>query len=624
MCADIYQNIFKTFVNNLCNGDFIATFDKQRKDGVVTKAEFQEIMFLKETQNEFTTFSGWNGNSNNTTGYRDLVNTFWNSFDINQESGKIKGTGLYNLNGINEAEVNAIQNNLNNHTLITKCLDPIKNYANTYNYILNQLLKEFQNTNMGTLTVEKIEAAIKQIIVDNSVPLKHTMLSDITRKSLDNYMKYNIEGFYDIEQDPIIANLLTKSLKEPINIASLEDIVKYFENSNDLSEIDNYFNSKTYSTGNIYQKALMQKDIYDVIYEYINKSLPTLQNSKFAYDKTIKEEILNYINKYSANDGVDLETLIDEIKNKFFATDENGNSKGQALYDYLYTLSLYDLKEENIVQDKIKDAEGNETSTFEYHLYNLIGGKDGFGSDATKIIEWLANNDTNNPAYQNLIQEIAKDILKKGKNLTANEIHTLIYNELGVKSTDGILSQEQINKILGSKTEEPDPKPEEEVKKMPSDGFSIDNLVPTNKAGRLDWTIGNDIKTAQNKAKENLNEFLNSFYEFLKDTFNNDILQKALENVKSKYNNIIDNIVLTLNGFSGPVTKGNYYYHYCAYGNVEDNKINDYCSKDLAVTCIVDDWSGQGDNPLRVLILIDGEQLKNSIVDEYNSLLANE
>ena len=43
-----------------------------------------------ETKKNFANFAGWNGNENNTTGYRDLVNSFWNSFDINNGDGKIK------------------------------------------------------------------------------------------------------------------------------------------------------------------------------------------------------------------------------------------------------------------------------------------------------------------------------------------------------------------------------------------------------------------------------------------------------------------------------------------------------------------------------------------------------
>ncbi len=460
MCANNYQNLFKTFVANLCGGNFVSTFDKQRIDGVVTKAEFQEIMYLDENKTKFADLAGWNGEENNTTGYRDLVNSFWNSFDINQEDGKIKGTGLFNLNGLDNTESTDLQKDLNIHKRIADQLVTIQKYPNTYNYLLNQLVKELGNSELESLTPEKINEALNQVITNNSSAIKNILLKDVSNISLKDYANYNIPDFYYVENDPTLKNLLTNSVSQPGDIASLDDITNYFNNSTNTKEINEYFNSKAYGSDNNYQKALMQKNIYDEVYNYIKNSLPSLKNSKINYDKTIKEEIENYINSYKAENGVNLDDLIAEIKNKFFATDEDGNSEGQALYDYLYTLSLCDLKEENNVPDKIKDAEGNETSTFERHLYNLIGGKDGFGSDATKIIEWLANNDMSNTAYQNLIQEIAEEILKNGKNLTASEIHTLIYEKLRVKSDDGILSQEQINKILGSKIEEPDPKPE--------------------------------------------------------------------------------------------------------------------------------------------------------------------
>ena len=626
MCANNYQNLFKTFVANLCGGNFVSTFDKQRIDGVVTKAEFQEIMYLDENKAKFADLAGWNGEENNTTGYRDLVNSFWNSFDINQEDGKIKGTGLFNLNGLDNTESTDLQKDLNIHKRIADQLVTIQKYPNTYNYLLNQLVKELGNSELESLTPEKINETLNQVITNNSSAIKNILLKDVSNISSKNYTNYNIPGFYEVEKDPTLEKLLTNSVSQPGDIASLDDITNYFNNSTNTKEINEYFNSKAYSSDNNYQKALMQKNIYDEVYNYINNSLPSLKNSEMDYDKTIKKEIEKYINSYKAENGVNLDDLINEIKTKFFATDEDGNSKGQALYDYLYTLSLCDLKEENIGPNKITNPKDKET--FEKHLYRSII-REGYTPDkATKIIEWL---DDNNEKYQKLIQETAEEILKKGKNLTASEIHALIYEKLKVKSTEGLLSLSQIQQILKDKnmpvtTPETD---QEEAKKMPSDGFSIDNLVPTNEAGELDWTSPTEseeeaFETAKKKAKENLNNYLNSFYEFLKDTFDNDILQKALENVKNKYNNIIDNIELMLNGSSGPVTNDNYYYQYCAYGNVEDNKINDYCSKDLPVTCIVDDWSGQGDYPLHVLFLIDGEQLKNNIVDEYNSLLAGE
>lgn len=625
MCANNYQNLFKTFVANLCGGNFVSTFDKQRIDGVVTKAEFQEIMYLDENKAKFADLAGWNGEENNTTGYRDLVNSFWNSFDINQEDGKIKGTGLFNLNGLDNTESTDLQKDLNIHKRIADQLVTIQKYPNTYNYLLNQLVKELGNSELESLTPEKINETLNQVITNNSSAIKNILLKDVSNISSKNYTKYNISGFYDVENDPTLKNLLTNSVSQPGDIASLDDITNYFNNSTNTKEINEYFNSKAYSSDNNYQKAWMQKNIYDEVYNYINNSLPSLKNSRINYDETIKEEIEKYINSYKAENGVNLDDLIAEIKNKFFATDENGNSKGQALYDYLYTLSLYDLKEENIGPNKITNPKDKET--FEKHLYSSII-REGYTPDkATKIIEWL---DDNNEKYQKLIQETAEEILKKGKNLTASEIHALIYEKLEVKSTDGLLSLSQIQQILKDKnmpvtTPETD---QEEAKKMPSDGFSIDNLVPTNEAGGLDWTsptvsVTEAFETAKKKAKERLNEFLESIYQNLKDKYDTSLLNKARENVKSKYNNIIDNIALTLNGFSGPVAMDNYYYQYCAYGNVEDNKINDYCSKELPVTCIVDDWSQNGDYPLRVLILIDGEQLKNNIVDEYNSLLAN-
>lgn len=520
MCANNYQNLFKTFVANLCGGNFVSTFDKQRIDGIVTKAEFQEIMYLDENKTKFADLAGWNGEENNTTGYRDLVNSFWNSFDINQEDGKIKGTGLFNLNGLDNTESTDLKKDLNIHKRIADQLVTIQKYPNTYNYLLNQLVKELGNSELETLTQEKINETLNQVITNNSSAIKNILLKDVSNISLKDYANYNIPGFYNVEEDSTLAELLANSVSQPGDIASLDDITNYFNNSINTKEIDEYFNSKAYGSDNNYQKALMQKNIYDEINNYINNSLSSLKNSRANYDETIKNEVRNYINSYNAENGVNLDDLIAEIKTKFFATDEDGNSKGQALYDYLYTLSLWDLKEENNVQDKIKDAEGNETSTFERHLYNLIGGKDGFGSDATKIIEWLTKNDRNNSAYQNLIQEIAEEILKNGKNLTASEIHILIYNKLGVKSTDGILSQEQINKIL---TEEPDPKPEVTLNSIIN---TPENIVANGYIGSYSDPLGMGV------ALNSLNKTLTTMVDSASNDFDREKLQNAANKIR--------------------------------------------------------------------------------------------
>ena len=201
MCANNYQNLFKTFVANLCGGNFVSTFDKQKIDGIVTKSEFQEIMYLDETKKNFANFAGWNGNENNTTGYRDLVNSFWNSFDINQEDGKIKGTGLFNLNGLDNTESTDLQKDLNIHKRIADQLVTIQKYPNTYNYLLNQLVKELGNSELESLTPEKINETLNQVITNNSSAIKNILLKDVSNISLKDYANYNIPGFYNVEED---------------------------------------------------------------------------------------------------------------------------------------------------------------------------------------------------------------------------------------------------------------------------------------------------------------------------------------------------------------------------------------------------------------------------------------
>ena len=625
MCANNYQNLFKTFVANLCGGNFVSTFDKQKIDGIVTKSEFQEIMYLDETKKNFANFAGWNGEENNTTGYRDLVNSFWNSFDINQEDGKIKGTGLFNLNGLDNTESTDLQTDLNIHKRIADQLVTIQKYPNTYNYLLNQLVKELGNSELESLP-EKINETLNQVIKNNSSAIKNILLKDVSNISLKDYVNYNIPGFYDVENDQTLTELLANSVSQPGDIASLDDITEFFNESTNPTKINEYFNNTTYDKNNYYQKALMQKNIYDEVYNYINNSLPSLKNSKMNYDKTIKEEIENYINSYKAENGVNLDDLIAEIKTKFFATDEDGNSKGYALYDYLYTLSLCDLKEENNVQDKIKDAEGNETSTFESHLYNLIGGKDGFGSDATKIIEWLANNDIGNPDYQKLIQEIAEEILKNGKNLTASEIHILIYNKLGVKSTDGILSQEQIDEILKVVNED-DVETTPTDKKLSITDLSFENLCSY---GKLDAAYNNGTtRQLESTFTKNINNLVELGYDRNK-------LENVKTNILTKIRNSMQILIDDLSSANG----SNYFGEFPEHRGIvydensenasfvvqkNNNKItkeefynNEYCSSGHLIT-VAYYRNFQDSNYQDFKITINGAQLAKLFVSLYNN-----
>lgn len=633
-----YQNLFKSFVANLCNGNFVGTFDKQKIDGIVTKEEFQAIMFLDQNKKDFASYAGWNGNANNTSGYRDLVDSFWNSFDINNGDGKIKGTGIFNLNALDKTESTKANTDLKIHKMLTDALKSIKKYINTYNFLSNRLLNVSNNdltqagitNSLEKLTNDDINILINSIININNNGVTDAMKKDIVGVNANIFAQYNIPGFYDVNNDEVLARLIEESINEPTNITDLNSIIEFFANDGFNTEtIEKYFeinNDTKYDENNNYQKAKIYENLYEELLDEIDKLYPELKKSNFDYENTIREKIINFVEEYLSSSTTIKPTNFMELKNyrmeeEFFV---GKDCAAQVLYDYLYTLTLYDIEKKDYSKEpQITDAEGNKASSFEQYLYKNISEVAGLGADASKIVDWLAENDVNNQKYQNVIQKIAQQILNNGKNLTIEEIHKLIYDALGVKSTDGILSQAVIDSILGNTSEETPEKTPEETKLMDKDSFTIDNLVPTNEKGAPDWTtpaVSTEecFETAKEKAKDLLDNYLNSFYEFLKDVFDEDILKQALENIKNEYYNIIDNIIIILNGSGGPFRSLNYYYDYSAYSSFTDEYINKNCSKDLPITVFVDDWSGTGDYPLRVLIMFNGDLLKNKIVDAYN------
>lgn len=471
-----YQNLFKSFVANLCNGNFVGTFDKQKIDGIVTKEEFQAIMFLDQNKKDFASYAGWNGNANNTSGYRDLVDSFWNSFDINNGDGKIKGTGIFNLNALDKTESTKANTDLKIHKMLTDALKSIKKYINTYNFLSNRLLNVSNNdltqagitNSLENLTNDDINILINSIININNNGVTDAMKKDIVGVNANIFAQYNIPGFYDVNNDEVLARLIEESINEPTNITDLNSIIEFFANDGFNTEtIEKYFeinNDTKYDENNNYQKAKIYENLYEELLDKIDKLYPELKKSNFDYENTIREKIINFVEEYLSSSTTIKPTNFMELKNyrmeeEFFV---GKDCAAQVLYDYLYTLTLYDIEKKDYSKEpQITDAEGNKASSFEQYLYKNISEVAGLGADASKIVDWLAENDVNNQKYQNVIQKIAQQILNNGKNLTIEEIHKLIYDALGVKSTDGVLSQTVIDSILEKK--EPQTVPDEEI-----------------------------------------------------------------------------------------------------------------------------------------------------------------
>lgn len=607
MCANNYQNLFKTFVANLCGGNFVATFDKKRIDGVVTKDEFQAIMNLDETMKDFADFSGWDGNANNTTGYRDLINSFWNSFDVNQDNGKIKGTNAFNLNALDQTEIAKLEVELNNDKIIIDLLAPIKQYNNTYIYLFNQIKAEISNSNIETFTATEANEILNQILANNNEQVKNILLKDVSNISLKNYTSYNIAGFYNVEEDPVLANILASSINQPGDIASLEDITNYFNQSNNPAMINEYFNSTTYNSDNNYQKALMQKNIYDKVYNYINTSLPSLKNSGFNYDGTVKDEIKKFVNAYLATvnseEEVNLEELTKEIENKFFATDGNGNSKGQALYDYLYTLSLYDINQEDYTaNNNVTDAEGKKAIDFTSSLYKNLQNYGNFPeADIIKIIDWLASNDTNIQAYKEIINTIATEILNGGKNLSLDMIHLKIISaimkdnsvwENFFNSNDEIpivpltpVNPQKPDNIDDDEDEEPPI--ETNGKLMESKDITFDEI-------KID---GANIMHLARMFKENLKNALEaSKKELIEKGYDENILNSIYENIGNSLYTWLDNVQTM-------VKRGTIFS--------EHSLISVYTYENIS-------------RQYNYTITLNDEKIKELIVKEYNELAVNE
>lgn len=602
MNAGNYQNLFKTFVANLCNGNFVGTFDKQKIDGIVTKAEFQEVMFLDTNIKDFAEEAGWDGNSNNTSGYRDLVDSFWNSFDINNGDGKIKGSSQYNLNALDKTESTEANTDLKIHKILSDALDSIKQYTNVYNYLLNKLVSS-NDKSLEELQKTDVTSLVNEIIVQNTSAVALAMKNDVMENILKAYQGRNIKGFYDINNDNTLKNRINSvELAEITNFDSLDTITTWIEDSKSRITVttDNYFNKNMTSSldkENEWQYATLQKTLYDTVYATIEEEFPELKNSNFNFDDKIKSVIKQYIDDILANYET---TLFINAKNNFAISFKN-STEGNKLIDYLYTLSLYDVEEINGLQILTKPFI-DSSENFEENLYAYLTDSGYSDKDARLILKYLADNDIANAQYQNLVQATAQEVYNDPTDLDKKTINELLIEKLGIGSANGILSQTVIDSILN-------PTGSSSVT-----GEDIGEAGGTGSSESIKFMNKDDIdvyaktETTADNMKIEIKRVLDDIERALVNKgYNSQILNTILDELLNHCQTFIDNIVRPSNGRGDQI---------CSLGIIE------YWASTTSVW--VDNNAGghyvsqyAGDN-----FKVNSEKLKQYINDQYNKKLS--
>lgn len=604
MNAGNYQNLFKTFVANLCNGNFVGTFDKQKIDGIVTKAEFQEVMFLDTNIKDFAEEAGWDGNSNNTSGYRDLVDSFWNSFDINNGDGKIKGSSQYNLNALDKTESTEANTDLKIHKILSDALDSIKQYINVYNYLLNKLVSS-NDKSLEELQKTDVTSLVNEIITQNTSAVALAMKNDVMENILKAYQGRNIKGFYDINNDNTLKNRINSvELAEITNFDSLDTITTWIEDSKIRITVttDNYFNKNMTSSldkENEWQYATLQKTLYDTVYATIEEEFPELKNSNFNFDNKIKSVIKQYIDEILANYET---TLFIDAKNNLAISFKN-STEGNKLIDYLYTLSLYDVEEINGLQ-VLEKPFIDSSENFEENLYAYLTDKGYSDKDARLILKHLADNDIANAQYQNLVQATAQEVYNDPTDLDKKTINELLIEKLGIDSANGILSQTVIDSILNptgssSVTSEGTEKTTSPQKTGP---LEKDDIQIT-----INEVQDTDLITAQENMKTEIKNALSSLKEnLLNKGYNSEILTTVFNKLTKHFNDFIDSAKYPSSSDRADLPSSICYLNIISYNvtRAGTTSSNGY---------IIDVYNYKFN--------VDTDTLKNNIIGEYNYLL---
>ena len=321
-----------SFINQkILKGSFQDTFDTNR-DGVILKAEYTDVMYANENK--------WNGVQRQ---YRDLVDDFWASMDINTKQGEIKGTNFHNFNALNANETNRAQKLLEAYDVITDKVKTELGDLNTYGVdilgsIINKIIAEIGNIEkLSSEDIENIDVSkhldedlVKKAVIDcaldfaaayikeKNIKLDLSKFSDLIISAAANADYSSATSFQEIintARDAVIAKVdaLNESMKNgEIIWDDNEEMSDYNRNNifKALNEIDLVIKARK-----VAEELGFGKEVDNILNNYIDEN-------NFTKESDYKDNFLksNYADRLELL--INMQGLID-LKDSASKTSEN-------------------------------------------------------------------------------------------------------------------------------------------------------------------------------------------------------------------------------------------------------------------------------------------------------------
>lgn len=446
--TNLNHGLFRQFISTLSNtaGSFVKAFDSNN-DQIVVKGEFQAKMWA----NQSDYVNNWDGNANNTTEYRDLINEFWNSFDDIYKKGNIKDTNIEHAFAIDKTEQNDVQREMDVYFNIASIMQfsALKQYTHTYNFISNKIAEVILADESGntTVTEDDFKKLLADILTNQSPDFKKAILNDALEMVVSSTRYTTTNGYNPLKDSELISRvedkietLTFKEGKDPV-----QAVVDYFnetqgENFADMRATTNeYLGDTTLADPkNNYQIARLTNTYISELDTYINKNIGTNPNVtgdllEKAQTKGLEaiELAVNILLEVN-NDKIGIDQLYNTINN-IETTDPGKDYK-----NYLYSLSLGDV---------------NKGDEFYNEFLENLKEKYPVGNEAEQIANALVEMDLNYPEYQFLIEEIANTVsdFNDGKVYTENDIRKILLDKLlngNIEDVDGVECDPWIDELI--------------------------------------------------------------------------------------------------------------------------------------------------------------------------------
>ena len=214
------------------NGNWAESIDSDfgNGDGTLTKSEFSKFLDAEWD---------WNGEESS---LKDLVNEYWKKIDTNTKYGKISGTNIYNMNGLDEKEMKKVQEQIDYYNALDAFVSNVTIPDDLAIYSFKAtLIEKLQGLTKGFIgkSPEDVEQAfannIEQAFKETAVECSYAYAQTVYADSLSGYPEYRLA------EDKTLAKLikdLTFTLSEDGDYSNFATEIK----DTVLETVRNYIN----------------------------------------------------------------------------------------------------------------------------------------------------------------------------------------------------------------------------------------------------------------------------------------------------------------------------------------------------------------------------------------------